>query len=60
MSEGGDVVEAWLTSVEKYFEIRDYIDNMKAIWEAYQLTREAFNWWENKKVELGLRLASVT
>lgn len=40
-SMSGDAIKAWLTEMEKYFEIYDYTENMKAVWEAYQQTREA-------------------
>ncbi|XP_059068640.1 uncharacterized protein LOC131859116 [Cryptomeria japonica] len=46
--------------MEKYFEIRDYTENMKAVWGAYQLTGEAAGWWENKKTELGPRSDNIT
>ncbi|XP_057870685.2 uncharacterized protein LOC131077250 [Cryptomeria japonica] len=46
--------------MEKYFEIRDYTENMKFVWGAYQLTGEAISWWENKKAELGLRSNNIT
>lgn len=46
--------------MEKYFELRDYFDNSKVAWAAYQLAGEAATWWENKRAELGLAVAEVT
>lgn len=44
-SEAGDATEAWLIRKEKYFEIQDYTENMKAVWEDYQLIGEVVCWW---------------
>lgn len=37
----GDVVEAWLIEMEKYFEIKNYFEVTKAVWGTYKLAGEA-------------------
>lgn len=40
-----DVAEAWLKEMENNFEIKNYFEVNKAIRGAFQLARQASNWW---------------
>lgn len=41
-----EIVEAWLINLNKYFQIYEYGEKLKAIREIYQLQRKATMWWE--------------
>ncbi|KAH9287500.1 hypothetical protein KI387_031617, partial [Taxus chinensis] len=43
----GDGDNNWLIEMEKYFVIRNFSEETKAIWGAYQLSHEASSWWDN-------------
>ncbi|KAH9297236.1 hypothetical protein KI387_028918, partial [Taxus chinensis] len=43
----GDGAENWLSEMEKYFAIRNFSEETKAIWGAYQLSHEASSWWDS-------------
>ena len=56
----GDGAENWLSEMEKYFAIRNFSEETKAIWGAYQLSHEASSWWDNRKVELNIVESDIT
>ncbi|KAH9322535.1 hypothetical protein KI387_017174, partial [Taxus chinensis] len=45
----GDEAKNWLSEMEKYFAIRYFLDETKAIYGAYQLSNKASSWWDNRK-----------
>ncbi|KAH9311711.1 hypothetical protein KI387_026746, partial [Taxus chinensis] len=45
----GDGDEKFLSEMEKYFSIRNFLEETKAVWGAYQLSNEASSWWDNWK-----------
>ncbi|KAH9308261.1 hypothetical protein KI387_036172, partial [Taxus chinensis] len=45
----GDGAENWLNEMEKYFAIRNFSEETKAIWGAYHLSHEASSWWDSYK-----------
>ncbi|KAH9296593.1 hypothetical protein KI387_040181, partial [Taxus chinensis] len=56
----GDGAENWLSEMEKYFAIRNFSEETKVIWGAYQLSHEASSWWDNRKEELNIDEANIT
>ncbi|KAH9290942.1 hypothetical protein KI387_035059, partial [Taxus chinensis] len=56
----GDRAENWLSEMEKYFTIRNFSEETKEIWGAYQLSHEASSWWDNRKVELNIVESDIT
>lgn len=42
-------VEAWILVMNKFFELHEYIDNMKAIIVIFSLKGKANIWWEDVK-----------
>ena len=56
----GEEVEAWLSSMEKYFQIYNYSDRMKARMAIYNLTRKTDIWWQDIKRIKNLKEKYVT
>ncbi|KAH9293368.1 hypothetical protein KI387_041430, partial [Taxus chinensis] len=56
----GDGAENWLSKMEKYFAIRNFSEETKAIWGAYQLSHEASSWWDSRKAELNIDETNIT
>ncbi|KAH9312361.1 hypothetical protein KI387_027396, partial [Taxus chinensis] len=56
----GDGAENFLNKMEKYFAIRIFSEETKAIWRAYQLSHEASSWWDNRKAELNIDESNIT
>ena len=44
--ESEEVAEAWLIDMNKYFQIYDYNDKLKAQLEIYQIISKDNLWWE--------------
>ena len=44
--EAEEVAEAWLINMNKYFQVYEYNNNMKASLAIYQLREKATLWWE--------------
>ena len=42
-------VEAWIIGMNKFFELHEYTDNMKAIVAIFNLKGKADIWWEDVK-----------
>ncbi|KAH9311697.1 hypothetical protein KI387_026732, partial [Taxus chinensis] len=55
----GDGAENWLSEME-YFAIRNFSEETKAIWGAYQLSHEASSWWDSRKAELNIDEKNIT
>lgn len=53
-------VEAWIIEMEIYFRLRNLSNHTKAMWDTYQLSREATTCWDNEKIERNLQLAKIT
>ena len=47
--EKGEESEAWLSRIDKYFQIYNYFDELKAKMVAYNLTGKADIWWQEIK-----------
>ena len=45
----GQEVEAWLLGIKKYFQVQDYLGNMKARVSIFNLNGRASIWWEHFK-----------
>ncbi|KAH9308670.1 hypothetical protein KI387_036581, partial [Taxus chinensis] len=56
----GDGAENWLNKMEKYFAIRNFFEETKVIWGAYQLSQEASLWWDSHKDELKIDESNIT
>ena len=52
--------EAWITSMEKYFLVQNYIGKSQAIWATFQLMVEVGTWWENVMTEKKFQHGEVT
>jgi len=51
-SEMEEAAEAWLINMNKYFQIYEYDENLRAKLAIYQLQGKATLWWEEiKKVK---------
>ena len=47
--EAEEVVEAWLTNMNNYFQVYKYSNNLKAKLAIYQLREKTTLWWEEVK-----------
>ena len=45
----GQEAEAWLLGINKYFQVQDYLGNMKARVSIFNLNGRASIWWEHFK-----------
>ena len=45
--KNGQEAEAWLLGMRKYFQVQDYLGNMKARVAIFNLTGRASIWWEH-------------
>jgi hypothetical protein len=51
----GEEVEAWLLDIKKYFQIYNYSNNMKVRMAIYNLKGKASIWWQDLKLDKGLK-----
>ena len=58
--EKEEVAEAWLINMNKYFQVYDYDNGLKARLAIYQLKDKATLWWEEVKNVRGLEDQDVT
>ncbi|KAH9329713.1 hypothetical protein KI387_001821, partial [Taxus chinensis] len=56
----GDGAKKWLRKMEKYFEIRNFSEETKEIWGAYQISHEASSCWDSRKFELKIDESNIT
>ena len=47
--KNGQEAEAWLLGMRKYFQVQDYLGNMKARVAIFNFTGRASIWWEHFK-----------
>ena len=52
--------EAWLLGMKKFFELHDYIENMKAKTTIFSLKGKANIWWEDVKNVKGMHEENFT
>ena len=55
-----EVAEAWLINMKKYFQVYEYIKNIKARLAIYQLREKATLWWEEVKNVCSIEDQDVT
>ena len=48
-------VEAWLFGMKKYFQIYNYLDELKEKMAIYNLTRNEDIWWQDIKKVKGIK-----
>lgn len=58
--ESEEFVEAWMVNINKYFQMYEYNDNLKARLIIYQLQGKVTLWWEEVKVVQGVDEQGVT
>ena len=45
--KSGQEAESWLIGMKKYFQVQDYLGNMKARVAIFNLNGRAYIWWEH-------------
>eukprot|EP00253_Pinus_taeda_P027426 PITA_27426 len=58
--EQEEVAEAWLISMNKYFQLYEYDHNLKARLAIFQLQGKATLWWEEVKIVKGVTEQTIT
>jgi len=52
--------KAWILGMNKFFELHEYTDNMKAIIAIFSLKGKADIWWEDVKQVRGIRMDDMS
>ena len=52
--------EAWILGMNKFFELHEYTDNMKAIIVIFNLKVKTNIWWEDVKWVKGIRIDDLS
>eukprot|EP00253_Pinus_taeda_P018941 PITA_18941 len=58
--EQEEAVEAWLININKYFQLYEYDQNLKAWLAIFQLQGKATLWWEEIKIVKGVSEQNIT
>lgn len=58
--EQEEAEKAWLINMNKYFQLYEYDDNLKARLAIFQLQGKATLWWEEVKIVKGVTEQSIT
>ena len=58
--EQEEAAEAWLININKYFQLYEYDQNLKARLAIFQLQGKATLWWEEIKIVKGVSEQSIT
>eukprot|EP00253_Pinus_taeda_P013110 PITA_13110 len=58
--EQEEAAEAWLININKYFQLYEYDQNLKARLAIFQLQGKATLWWEEIKIVKGVREQNIT
>eukprot|EP00253_Pinus_taeda_P005458 PITA_05458 len=58
--EQEEAAEAWLININKYFQLYEYDQNLKARLAIFQLQGKATLWWEEIKIMKGVSEQSIT
>eukprot|EP00253_Pinus_taeda_P018433 PITA_18433 len=58
--EQEEAVEAWLININKYFQLYEYDQNLKARLAIFQLQGKATLWWEEIKIVKGVSEQNIT
>ena len=58
--EKGEEVEAWFSSMKKYFEIYNSLDELKEKVAIYNLNGNKYIWWKDIKKDKGIKERYVT
>ena len=55
-----EVAEAWMINMNRYFQVNEYNNNLKAKLALYQLREKATLWWEEVKIVCNIDDQDVT